>query len=389
MKEYDHTDDGSYCLTVSSVDFGWGGSGALGAILASYRRHWNDTRIGVIGSHLGKNILPRKPIAFEAATLKEAVSAGRRPHVHLSVLDSDTAKSAVKLGIRTVFVDLLPFLWGKEQREWVPYDVDQYLFQDVPGMGHATEILPAKAISIEAIIDQHHEPLEHCSRGKGYALLVLGGLISPQQNDRDGYVRAVTSSVVQAIRAHGYRVLRVIGNLSPKAAHAVTQLCTMYGVESHVGYVDTAKFSSLVDSAELILAQPGLMTLLEASASSRPLVRLPPQNVAGFVQTAGFSRIQGTQAAISWPDGTVDTDYLENLRAEGESIANSYCYSALNAFTSTVLWENDLFYESLIQAIDEAFSMSPTTRRRFATLTGEHGALQAAQYVRQEIKRTV
>lgn len=392
MKTRESAIDDGYLLTVSSVDFGWGGSGALGAILTSYLEQWNDTRIGVIGSQLGKNILPSEATTFDTETLEAMVAAGQRPHLHLSVLDSETAKASVKMGIRTVFVDLLPFLWGREQQEWVPHGVDQYLFQDVAGMGDTSDILPFNAISIEAIIDPHRgrrEPMPYGNSEEGYALLILGGLISPQQNDRDGYVRALASSVVQAVRAHGHRRLRVIGNLSPLAADAVTRLCTAYGVECQVGYVSTAEFGSLVDAAELVLGQPGLMTLLEVSASGRPFVRLPPQNVAGFVQTAGFSRVHGDQASISWPAGTIDLNLLESLRIEGESVANSYCYGSLNAFTRTLAWENDVFYEGLFQTIDEAFGVSPATRGMFAALTGDRGAHQAAQHIRQEIKQAV
>ncbi|MBG9288159.1 hypothetical protein [Corynebacterium belfantii] len=96
------------------------------------------------------------------------IAAGQRPDLHLSVLDSDTAKAAVKSGIRTVFVDLLPFLWGEEQREWVPYDVDQYLFQDVAGLGDASDILPSSAVSIEAIIDPHRNRREPTRHGKSH-----------------------------------------------------------------------------------------------------------------------------------------------------------------------------------------------------------------------------
>lgn len=124
MKKCESTTNDGYHLTVSSVDFGWGGSGALGSILTSYLEWWNDTRIGVIGSQLGKNILSSEVTTSDAETLDAMIAAGQRPDLHLSVLDSDTAKAAVKSGIRTVFVDLLPFLWGEEQREWVPYDVD-------------------------------------------------------------------------------------------------------------------------------------------------------------------------------------------------------------------------------------------------------------------------
>lgn len=131
------------------------------------------------------------------------------------------------------------------------------------------------------------------------------------------------------------------------------------------------------------------MTLLEVSASGRPFVRLPPQNVAGFVQTAGFTSVQGDQASISWPPGIIDPEHLESLRLEGESIANSYCYSSLNAFTGMLSWENDVFYEGLSQAIGEALAVPLATRRRFAGLTGDRGAQQAAQHIRREITRTV
>lgn len=390
MEKSEVTNNDNYRLTVSSVDFGWGGSGALGSILASYLERWKDTHIRVVGSQLGKDILPPNIAPRDTYSLDEMMSTGQRPDLHLSVLDSSTAKAAINLGIRTVFVDLLPFLWGKEQREWVPYGVDRYLFQNVAGLDDISDMLPSGAIPIEAIIDprrRHRETVQHEEDHKGYALLILGGLISPQQHDRDGYVRAVAPSVVHAVQAHGFRRLKVIGNLSPIAVDAITQICAAYGVESQVGYVSTTEFGALVDAADLVLGQPGLMTLLEVSASGRPFVRLPPQNVAGFVQSTGFTAIQDDQAFISWPSDTLDLELLEKLRVEGESIANSYCYSSLNSFTNQLSWKNNVFQESLYEAINKAFTVSFSTRRRFAVLTGDRGAQQAAQYVRQEITR--
>lgn len=127
------------------------------------------------------------------------------------------------------------------------------------------------------------------------------------------------------------------------------------------------------------------MTLLEVSASGRPFVRLPPQNVAGFVQTTGFNRIQGEIASVSWPEGVIDHDYLEYLRAEGESVANAYCYAVLNSFTAGLAWDNNILYDEVLQAIDDALAIPSIIRRNFASRTGDRGAEQVAQYVRQEI----
>ena len=104
MEKSEVTNNDNYRLTVSSVDFGWGGSGALGSILASYLERWKDTHIRVVGSQLGKDILPPDIAPLDTYSLDEMMSTGQRPDLHLSVLDSSTAKAAINLGIRTVFV---------------------------------------------------------------------------------------------------------------------------------------------------------------------------------------------------------------------------------------------------------------------------------------------
>lgn len=377
-----------YFITVSSVDFGWGGSGALGSIITAYLSRWSDTKIGIVGSELGRNILKPEVTAVTTTSLSDLVAGGNRPHLHLSVLDAESAKVAAAMGIRSVFVDLLPFLWGKEQRKWVPKDVDRYLYQDIAGMDRISPIVPSHAIPIEAIIDPKRcQRMESSGKEQReeYALLILGGLLSPQQKDRDGYVRAITSSVVQAIRFRGYHKLKIIGNLSPTATNSVSKICAANKIACWAGYVTTTEFGALVDKAALVLGQPGLMTLLEVSASGRPFVRLPPQNVAGFVQTTGFNRIQGEIASVSWPEGVIDHDYLEYLRAEGESVANAYCYAVLNSFTAGLAWDNNILYDEVLQAIDDALAIPSIIRRNFASRTGDRGAEQVAQYVRQEI----
>ena len=91
----------------------------------------------------------------------------------------------------------------------MPHDVNQYLFQDVAGLGDASpSALSAVSIRTSSTRTETAESSHGTAEPRRYALLILGGLIGPQQNDRDSYVRAVASSVVHAVQAHGHRRLK-------------------------------------------------------------------------------------------------------------------------------------------------------------------------------------
>jgi hydroxymethylcytosylglucuronate/cytosylglucuronate synthase len=215
--------------------------------------------------------------------------------------------------------------------------------------------------------------------------IVLGGLLSPQQADRDGYVRAIVPSLLEALRNSGARFVKLIGNLSDDAVGKVRKLADECHLVAEIGYVAPSDFGRVLRQSALIAAQPGLMTLLEASASGRPLVRLPPQNAAGFVQYTAFDFIVGSNGAMDWPDHVIDANRIDALRLEGEFMANEYCYQRINAYTGRLSWSNRDCAQRANLAIREAYETPVDRRQLFARRTGINGAAQVASEVRRQL----
>ncbi|WP_156895396.1 hypothetical protein [Rhodococcus sp. 2G] len=365
------------------MDFGWGGTGALANILAALGSRAVDTDIVLVGSRLGRHLMSSDFHTRYEPSLSTMLRSGARPDMVVSVLDAETAKEAAQLGIPVVFVDLLPFLWGASQRDWVPYDADVYLAQSVAGLDKFSSVLPAHAQPIEAVISPTVSSADagHPDLIEWDCTIVLGGLLSPQQSDRDGYVRAVVPSILRVLSESGSQSVRVVGNLSSDATAQISALCRNLGLHHAVGPVPPSDFGQLLRRSKVIAAQPGLMTLLEASASGRPLVRLPPQNVAGFVQTAGFDTVVGPDGAMHWPDTVVDIPRLLELRAEGEEAANDHCYGQINCFTAHQDWQGASFVDAAREAFRSAQTVQPRRRRSFFEQSGSGGAHQVAAHI--------
>ncbi|WP_156666173.1 hypothetical protein [Rhodococcus sp. HS-D2] len=376
-------DSSRHCIAVASVDFGWGGTGALANILTALGGRNIDTDIVLIGSRLGRHLISTDFHIRYEPSLSTMVRSGSRPGVVVSVLDAETAKESVQLEIPVVFVDLLPFLWGASQRDWVPYDADVYLAQSVAGLGNFSSVLPAHAQPIEAVISSTVSSTEAANpnRIEWDCTIVLGGLLSPQQSDRDGYVRAVVPSILRVLSETGSQSVRVVGNLSSDAIARISALCLDLRLHHEAGPVPPSDFGQLLRRSKVIAAQPGLMTLLEASASGRPLVRLPPQNVAGVVQTAGFDTVVGPDGAMHWPDTVVDIPYLLELRAEGEETANDHCYRMINSFTAQQDWQGVPFIDAAREAFRCAQTVHTRRRRSFFEQSGSGGADQVAAHI--------
>lgn len=376
-------DSRRHCIAVASVDFGWGGTGALANILSVLRSREIDADVVLIGSHLGRQLMASDFHTRYERSLSTMLADGPRPELVVSVLDAETAKEAAQVGLPVAFIDLLPFLWGEGQRSWVPYDADVYLAQSVAGLDNFASVLPVHAQPIEPVISIATSPAaaDHSDSIEWDCTVVLGGLLSPQQSDRDGYVRAVVPSILRVLSESESQSVKVVGNLSNDAAAQISALCRSLHLHHEVGPVPPSDFGQLLRRSNVIAAQPGLMTLLEASASGRPLVRLPPQNVAGFVQTVGFDTVVGPDGAMHWPDTVVDVPCLLKLRAEGEEEANDYCYRRINSFSAQQDWEDLPFVDVAHEAFHSAQTVEPRRRRSFFERSGSDGANQVADHI--------
>lgn len=119
----------SRTVAVAGVDFGWGSSGKLSAVLAALQSRGGErSRFVGLASGLGRPVLAGSPVERwfdlpEAEPERELARIVREQQVAaaLVVLDGGLARALGDCGVPVVFVDSLPFLWTEGDRAELPW----------------------------------------------------------------------------------------------------------------------------------------------------------------------------------------------------------------------------------------------------------------------------
>ncbi|GGL42373.1 hydroxymethylcytosylglucuronate/cytosylglucuronate synthase [Planomonospora parontospora] len=309
-------------LALGAVDFGWGSSGKLSAIIGALRENGGDHRLVVLGTRLGRRVLsglaveawyerwPRDPADLGALLDRHAVAAG------LVVLDPELAVALEAVGRPTVYVDSLPYLWT--DADAVPSDVAAYCAQMCP-------VLPSAAWGPLRRITRLHwvgpviRRAAHHDRAPGRAVVNLGGLHSPSNpTGNPVYLRLVLRPVMRALAQCGIREIHICGNA--EAAQIRSIVGDLPRVMS-TGPRGHGEFLDLLAGAELLVTSPGLTTLLEALDTGTPTVCLPPQNLSQIFNADRFADLTDSRACVRWSGEVLDRDAVERARAAGEEAA--------------------------------------------------------------------
>jgi hydroxymethylcytosylglucuronate/cytosylglucuronate synthase len=363
-------------IAVCGVDFGWGSAGKLAAILAATAQH-GGLRTIVLGTQLGRPVLagarvdawyekwPRSPAALRSLLRRHGVAAG------LVVLDPSAAERLEDVGVPTVYVDSIPYIWTRADP--VPTQVTAYCAQrgaDLPEESRAALAPVARLMWIDAILPERRGRM---TAGARTAVLNFGGLHSPtNMSGNPHYLALVAAPSIRALADAGYRHIEVCGNVSAAelAASAVAD-----GVSMRIGSRTHEDFTAILSAADLLLTSPGLTTLLEASTVGTPTLCLPPQNLSQVFNGQRFASAFGNECLIAWPRNTLDLNRLAKVRRRGEDVALRFindCLAARHPIDIHVM-----LYEKISQGIN--FAVDPAREwGALADHSGRHGAWQVA-----------
>ncbi len=324
--------DSPVTVAVSGVEFGWGSSGKLSAVLAALRQRTSaPLRFVGLASGIGRTVLaghaverwydlPTSPGEVPRAVRDIVRSQGVRAAV--VVLDGDVAKALESAGIPTVFVDSLPFLWTGADRAALPLEVSVYCAQrcvDLPDESRKVLEDVRTLRWVEAVIDDGAAGARRpAGEGVPYrrALVSLGGLRAPRLADWTVYPRVVLPAALAALASYGVREAHVAGNLP---AGPVAQLVAERPVPLHVtaGPLVHGEFLGMLAGCDVLVASPGLTTLLEAGGMGVPTVCLPPQNLSQIFNGRFHSRAVGAAVRVTWPADVFREDQVLAMRALG------------------------------------------------------------------------
>ncbi|MBD0692116.1 hydroxymethylcytosylglucuronate/cytosylglucuronate synthase [Streptomyces sp. CBMA123] len=327
-------------VAVAGVEFGWGSSGKLSAVLSALRRRGGD-RLRFIGlaSGLGRPVLAEQPVErwFDLPEHRSAEELARivrtqRVQAALVVMDGALAKALRACGVPVVFVDSLPFLWTDGDRPDLPLDTEVYCAQRCVALPpEAARVLAdvhrlrwVDAVIADGGAARGSTPTPHPRR----ALLSLGGLRAPQLTDWAGYPQLVLPAALDALTASGVTEVHIAGNLPAWLAAQLVDSCA-HPATTTVGALPHEEFLRRLAECDVLLTSPGLTTLLEAGQLGTPTICLPPQNLSQIFNGRFHSRALGTDTRVRWPKEVFDEDEALALRAHGEGKALDLIYGGI------------------------------------------------------------
>ncbi|MEU3356267.1 hydroxymethylcytosylglucuronate/cytosylglucuronate synthase [Streptomyces sp. NPDC037389] len=334
-------------VAIAGAEFGWGSSGKLSAVLGALRERsgGRPPRIVGLGTGLGRPLLTGHPVASwydlpgTAAAARDAVAGIVRAQgvrAALVVLDGPVAMALEAAGVPTVFVDSLPFLWTDGDRDALPLEASAYCAQravELPAECRGVLAAVRHPRWVEAVVAAAPgAPTGPGARADGSpyrtALVSLGGLRAPRLADPACYPRAVVPAVLAALAAHGVQEAHIAGNLPDGLA---ARLTAGPAVPPRVtaGPLPHDVFLRRLGDCDVLLASPGLTTLLEAGRTAVPTVCLPPQNLSQIFNGRFHSRAVGADVRVTWPGDVLSEEAALALRSGGEDSALELIYGGI------------------------------------------------------------
>jgi hydroxymethylcytosylglucuronate/cytosylglucuronate synthase len=156
-----------------------------------------------------------------------------------------------------------------------------------------------------------------------------------------------------------------------------------------VGPLAHEAFLEELSRCDVLLASPGLTTLLEAGSRNVPTICLPPQNLSQIFNARFHTRALGLEELrVVWPKSVFAEEEALALRADGEGRALELIYAGIAAAAGEDDRETaDEVRESLRVALRRAAAAEPDWGA-LARGLGTGGAAQVADAVLELLRRT-
>lgn len=382
-------------VALSGAEFGWGSSGKLSAVLSALRaRSPVPLRFVGLDSGLGRPLLAEHPVerwydlpdsAPGVAGVIEEVVRSHGVRAAVVVLDGPVAKALEAAGVPTVFVDSLPFLWTEGDRGALPLDATVYCAQRCLELPPESQDVLASAAGlrwVEAVIGTSPVPRagERPGRRCRKAVVSLGGLRAPRLADWSCYPRVVVPAALEALAAHGVRDVCLAGNLPAGLLARFVEQAPM-PLRVTAGALPHRAFLAELAGCDVLLASPGLTTLLEAGSLGVPVVCLPPQNLSQIFNGRSHGRAVGADVRVTWPEDVLREEEALALRVKGEDHALELIYEAIGKAAATTDEERVMaaLTDGILAALRRA--AGPADWGALTEAVGTGGAAQVADAV--------
>ncbi|RLV04401.1 hydroxymethylcytosylglucuronate/cytosylglucuronate synthase [Streptomyces griseocarneus] len=339
----------SVTVAVAGVEFGWGSAGKLSAVLSALRERASvPLRFVGLASGIGRSPLAGHPVerwydlpdaADEVALTVGEIARTWDVRAAVVVLDGVVTKALEAAGVPCVFVDSLPFLWSEADLPALPLEATAYCAQRyaAPPSGSHGVLGHVRALHwVEAVVDgrTRHGGRPPAEPGKPYrtALVSLGGLRAPRLADWTAYPRLVVPAALAALAAYGVEEAHVAGNLpEDMAARFLGRSRSAAPRHTTAGPLAHGDFLDRLRTCDVLVASPGLTTLLEAGGLGVPTVCLPPQNLSQILNARMHGAAVGPGLRVTWPEDVFTEDEVLALRGQGEDRVLERIYGGIAA----------------------------------------------------------
>ena len=242
-----------------------------------------------------KNIFKDKCFTMDEDILKDFLDKYNIKYA-LVVLKNKMARLLLKLGVKVIYVDSLPFMWSLEDANSgkVPYDVNCYCAQKTIELSTQSNNIfnnVKNLVWVDPIVNQNIYNLKNAK--KNYILINIGGLHSPSTDGND-YVDVVIKSIVELFENE-----KIIITTSLKSSLSLKKKFEKYS-NVKVKTLEQRAFFECINNSKLFITSPGLTTILESRNIINKVVFLPPQNISQFYNVEYGKKIFEFYKEISW-----------------------------------------------------------------------------------------
>jgi hydroxymethylcytosylglucuronate/cytosylglucuronate synthase len=358
----------------SAVDFGWGPTGKLSSIMKALpEAEWYTC-----GGGTDSPILRDQPITAtcEGRDHDTLQRYCREAQIDAAVvvLDPELAATLEEIGVSTVYVDSLPFLWT--EKDFVPGRVSAYCAQMCGSLpdhswSKLREITNLKWV--EAIV-----PPSKTSRTDtrdNRAVVNLGGLHWTTPTPAS-YACAVLPPVVRGLQGFDFEEIAITG--SPTAIESARK--ALIDAPCHVTFksLPHSEFLELVSQSSILLSSPGLTTILETSSFRVPTVLLPPQNLSQYTNSRFFSTYTSGRI-IGWSDKELLPHRIQKLLPFGEEAVVRFIQEQIDRVSKSK--EEGENIENRINDLCSSALVDRSFSSHFHDIFGNDGAAQVAKQI--------
>ncbi|MCL2859555.1 MAG: hypothetical protein FWF46_03075 [Oscillospiraceae bacterium] len=273
------------------------------------------------------------------------------------VLDASIANILLRLGVKVIFVDSLPFMWTKADAKegLIPFDVDVYCAQKCIEIPNEAKLVLGKIKNLNWIDPIRPISLKRNNNTGKYVVINLGGMHSPIGNGY-GYAECILEPLLRVIVEEGYS--DIIITCGTDANKNITMLIQQMNINEKINVkVSTLiqeDFLDLVNNCELFFTSPGLTTMYETCSFDKNTIILPPQNISQFYNIEFAKRLIKNVKTLNWNVKELSFEDLTPIIHKGEEFVVNEIYIRIEDLKQTDYKQK--FEENLKKTLKEEYT---------------------------------